>query len=106
MILRIMLFALLLLVFSACGGSSGGDERARAVEAAKAAYEQAVAAGVDLSSGPCIGDPVIPGWVADVAHDPREAVDDDPANQCASYRSGESKHFVELDPDGNLIRAQ
>jgi hypothetical protein len=42
--------------------------------------------------------------VADVAHDPRTEADDDPANQCEEYRSGEVDHFVELDPDGNLIR--
>ena len=41
----------------------------------------------------------------DVAHDPRQAVDDDPANQCAAYRSGEAHHFVELDPDGRFIRS-
>ena len=106
MILRITLFALLLLAFSACGGSSGGDERSRAIAAAGAAYKSAVAASVDLSNGPCIGDPVIAGWVADVAHEPRQPVDDDPANQCAGYRSGESSHFVELDQNGNLIRAE
>lgn len=38
--------------------------------------------------------------------DPREDVDDDPANQCQRYRSGEADHFVELTPDGELIRAE
>jgi len=36
----------------------------------------------------------------------RQPVDDDLANQCSTYRSGEAKHFIELDPAGNLIRAQ
>jgi len=107
MILRSLPLALAVLALAACGdGSAGGGERAAAISAAKAAYEQAVAAGVDLSAGPCIGNPVIPGWVADVAHDPRQPVDDDLANQCSTYRSGEAKHFIELDPAGNLIRAQ
>jgi hypothetical protein len=40
----------------------------------------------------------------DIAHDPRQDVDDDPANQCQRYREGEASHFVELDPSGELIR--
>jgi hypothetical protein len=88
------------------GGSSEGASRAEeAVAAAKAAYADAHSRGVDMANGPCLG-VVLPDWVADVAHDPRAPVDDDPANQCEAYRSGEAHHFVELDPDGNLIRAQ
>jgi hypothetical protein len=89
------------------GGGSREDEQARdaAVEAAKLAYAQAQREGVDMANGPCLG-VVLPDWVADVAHDPRRPVDDDPHNQCAAYRSGQAHHFVELDPEGNLIRAQ
>jgi hypothetical protein len=57
-----------------------------------------------MTNGPCLG-VIEPNWVADVAHDPRTEVDDDPANQCAAYRSGEAAHFVEHDPDGNVIRS-
>ena len=66
------------------------------------AYEQAQAEGMDMTNGPCLG-LIKPGWVADVVHDPREAVDDDPANQCPQYLSGEVDHFVELDQYGNYI---
>jgi hypothetical protein len=104
--LHIVLFALAFLGLGGCGDGTDDAERERAIEAARASYEQAVAAGVDLSPGPRLGDPVIPGWVADVAHEPREPVDDEPANQCASYRSGEAGHVVELDVDGTLIRAE
>ena len=91
----------------ACGGV-GEAEREAAVAAAGAAYAQARAAGIELSNGPCIADPLegMPTWVVDIAHDPREDIDDDPANQCSSYRSGDADHFVELDPSGNLIRAR
>jgi hypothetical protein len=44
--------------------------------------------------------------VADIAHDPRLPLDDDPANQCQRYRNGEAHHFVELDENGQLIKAQ
>lgn len=60
----------------------------------------------DLSSGPCLSNSVITDWVADIAHNPRTAVDDKPENQCSAYRDGTAHHFVELDPEGNLIRAQ
>ena len=92
---------------ASCGGVDEA-ERDRAVAAAARAFEQAKEEGVDFTDGPCIADPLeaMPNWVVDVAHDPRQDVDDDPANQCASYRSGEADHFVELDRDGNLIRAK
>lgn len=62
--------------------------------------------GEDLSDGPCLSNEIMPGWVADIVHDPRQAIDNDPANQCPAYRTGEATHFVELDIDGNLIRAE
>jgi len=92
-----------------CGGGGAGQaDRDRAVTAALQAYHEAKANGVDLQRGPCIAEQ-LPGqedWVADVAHDPRQGVDDDPANQCQRFRSGDAHHFVELTPEGKLIRAQ
>jgi hypothetical protein len=69
---------------------------------AERAYARAKAQGVDMDRGPCLG-VIKPGWVADVAHDPRQPVDDEPANQCEAYRSGDADHYVELDPEGNYI---
>jgi hypothetical protein len=84
-----------------CGGTEADDETIRL---AKAAYTKAKTEGVDMRRGPCLG-VIAPGWVADVAHDPRQPVDDEPENQCEAYRSGEADHFVELDPEGNYIRS-
>ena len=91
-----------------CGGGGVDQDRDRAVKEAVDAYHEAKARGVDLTRGPCIAEhlPGLPDWVADVAHDPRRPVDDDPANQCSRYREQEAHHFVELDPSGKLIRAQ
>jgi hypothetical protein len=89
---------------AACGGPSD-EEKNRAVVAAEEAYASAEAEGVDFAPGPCLGI-VLDGWVADVAHEPRQPVDDRPENQCGAYRSGEADHFVELDPDGNVIRVE
>ena len=99
-----------LVLWAGCGGTdgSGDDERQRAIEASADAYAEAKASGDDLSDGPCIAERLdgLDDWVVDIAHDPRETVDDDPDNQCARFRDGDAGHFVELDPDGELIRAE
>jgi hypothetical protein len=100
--------AFLVLALPGCGGSSGAsrDDKDKAVAAAKFIY--AGKAKQDLRAGPCIAE-TIPGlsdWAVDIAHDPRQPVDDQPANQCQSFRNGETHHFVELTPQGQLIRAQ
>lgn len=60
----------------------------------------------DLSQGPCLSNVVVDDWVCDIAHRPRTSVDDDPANQCSAYNQGIANHFVELDLDCNIIRAE
>jgi catechol 2,3-dioxygenase-like lactoylglutathione lyase family enzyme len=100
--------ALAVLLVAACGSSGAGSETKDAIAAAKHAYAKAKASGEDLAPGPCIAErlPGLAAWVADIAHDPRTAADDAPSNQCARFRSGAATHFVELTPDGHLIRAQ
>lgn len=79
-------------------------EKDLAIAKAKEIFRQKVAEGVDLSSGPCIAENLIPGWVADIAHNPRQPIDDLPENQCQNFREGKASHFVELDLEGNVIR--
>lgn len=91
----------------ACGGSSvSKDERTQAVSMAQAAYATAKEHGTDFTNGPCIAEQLekLPDWSVDVAHNPRQPVDNQSANQCQAYRQGKTHHFVELDPNGNLIR--
>ena len=108
-------FALILAALALLSGCMTADkaqdegEKAAAIAAADAAFADAKASGTDLGSGPCIANPLpSPGddWVVDVAHDPRTPEDDKPANQCSAYRDGKASHFVELDSDGNVIRAE
>lgn len=61
--------------------------------------------GIDLSNGPCLSNSIAPGYVCDVAHDPRQPVDDLSENQCSAYRNGTASHFVEVDENCNLIKA-
>lgn len=60
----------------------------------------------DLNDGPCLMNPIPnhPDWVCDVAHQPRETVDNDPKNQCSAYIEGKAHHFVEVDTNCNLIK--
>jgi hypothetical protein len=107
--MRLVAIALILAAFIAgCGGgsSSGESEKGMAIAAAK--FLVAGQAKRDLSDGPCLSEglPGMSDWAVDVAHDPRQPVDDQPANQCESVRDGKTHHFVELTPDGKLIRAQ
>lgn len=80
------------------------DQKSQAIQKAQEVYRQAQQQNLDLSSGPCLSNNLIPDWVLDIAHNPRTSVDDQPENQCPAFRSGQAHHFVELDPDGNLIR--
>ena len=68
-------------------------------------YIQKKEEGVDFSEGPCLGS-IGPGWVLDIAHNPRQAVDNEEENQCRQYLTGEAEHFIEMDPEGNLIRTK
>ena len=107
---RLSLVALFFALLTAgCGGGGASQaDRDKAVTEAMDAYDAAKTADVDFARGPCIAErlPGLDDWVADVAHDPRTSVDDQPQNQCSRYRAGEAHHFVELDPAGQLIRAE
>jgi hypothetical protein len=100
---------LLAVLVTGCGGGSGASQsdRDRAIAAAKFLFA-GQAKGGDLARGPCLSEslPGLSDWAVDVAHDPRQAVDEVPTNQCASVRAGQVHHFVELTPGGQLIRAQ
>lgn len=76
------------------------------VNQAKYLYRLEKEKGRDFSAGPCLSNALMPGWVLDVAHKPRVPSDDLPENQCSAFREGTAAHFVELDTDGNLIRAR
>lgn len=81
------------------------DPKTQAILKAYDIYKQAKNQKMDLSSGPCLSNNLMPDWVLDIAHNPRQPVDELPENQCSAFKTGQAHHFVELDPDGNLIRA-
>jgi hypothetical protein len=75
-----------------------------AINQAKQIYLTKKQTGEDLSNGPCLTNALMPGWVLDLVHDPREPVDDLSENQCSAYLQGQAMHFIELDLEGNLVR--
>jgi hypothetical protein len=62
---------------------------------------------LDYTNGPCLSDNNadwnVNDWVCDVAHSPRQSVDDLSENQCQAFREGKAHHFVEVDSSCNLI---
>lgn len=77
-----------------------------AVNQARHLYQQENQKDRDFSNGPCLSDALLPNWVVDIAHSPRQSVDEKRENMCPSFVEGRSQHFVELDTEGNLIRAK
>jgi hypothetical protein len=105
-------FMAVLVALSACAGTPGPpappSPKEQAISACVDACRQALSQGREIGPGPCLLDP-IPGlddWVCDVAHSPRKAVDLQSANQCPGFRAAYSAHFVEVDPECNLITAK
>jgi len=77
----------------------------RAARACQALCNELLSSGEDLSNGPCLSNEVIEDWVCDVAHHPRESIDNDPANQCSAYIAGTARHFVEVDTGCDFVKA-
>lgn len=59
--------------------------------------------GTNLENGPCIGNIFLKNWVCDVAHSPRQSVDDLQENQCSEFGKT-AKNFVEVDADCEVIK--
>ncbi|MDD5416162.1 MAG: hypothetical protein PHE48_04125 [Candidatus Daviesbacteria bacterium] len=77
-----------------------------AVNQANFLYRQRRASSEDFSTGPCLSNALMPGWIVDIVHSPRLSIDDLPENQCPAYIEGKAQHFVELDTEGNLVRVR
>jgi len=98
------ILAILLIFVSGCKKSEIAEEDALIQECINAC-KNALENGVDLSTGPCLLDPMSnPEWVCDVAHKPRQAIDNKRENQCNAWHNGSAKHFIEVTPNCELIR--
>jgi hypothetical protein len=43
-------------------------------------------------------------YAVDIVSVPRTSEDDKEENQCSAFKTGEVKHFIELDKGGNVVR--
>ncbi|MBU1165155.1 hypothetical protein KKA15_06390 [Patescibacteria group bacterium] len=88
-------------------GAKGDAEetiaRAKCIELCKVKTIESSEAYFNL--GPCLSGQIIPDWACDVAHNPRQAVDNDPVNQCPEFIAGQAHHFVEVDINCNFINS-
>ena len=85
------------------GTDEVSGEPLRPRDACELLCREKLAEGIDLSNGPCLSNQIAPDWVCDVAHDPRQEVDNQPENQCPAYGKT-AMHFVEVTPECALIR--
>jgi len=80
------------------------EEQRLAVMQALELYHQEKQKGTEFSSQ-CLG---TVGknikFAVDIVNIPRNQEDNNPENQCQDFRSGEIKHFIELDKNGNIVR--
>lgn len=77
-----------------------------AVNQAKLLFRQKQERRESLANGPCLSNALMPNWVADIVHNPRLPIDNLPENQCSAHLEDKTKHIVELDLNGNLIKAK
>ena len=73
---------------------------------AKDIFDKKTAEGLLMDKSPCLSNELANGWVLDIAHDPREPIDNLPENQCLDFREGRAKHFIELSPKGKVIQVK
>lgn len=115
----IMAFSIIFLIFAAgCTGKNADtdsspepapvqyDAQAQAIiSKCEKLCQQNINEGKGLTAGPCLSNEIEKDWVCDVAHSPRQEIDNLPENQCLMYRGGAARHFVEADENCNVIRA-
>lgn len=103
---RFWYFILILIVgtlLAGCSNTATANPNDEVLKSAINLYLQKKQAGVDFKDGPCLGT-IAPDWVLDIAHNPRQDIDDKPENTCADFATGKAHHFIELDPNGELIK--
>lgn len=105
---KILILLGLLILVSGCVQKSGQaqSEIENLKQECIQACQQALKNNQDLSEGPCLLDPMEnEEWVCDVAHTPRQSVDNKRENQCNAWYEGTAKHFIEVTPECKFIKA-
>lgn len=109
--MKLVLLIILLVSFSLCTQPtrSNQDDRQQAIFSCLKLCKDNPQ-NLDYTNGPCLSDSNaewnISDWVCDIAHSPRQAVDDLAENQCSAFKEGKAHHFVEVDTGCNLIKVE
>jgi len=99
-----------IMLLSGCIGddSPNLNEKSKAVELCKQLCYDALAEDMNLSNGPCLSDDNdkwnVEDWVCDVAHNPRQEIDNLRENQCRDFYEGKAHHFIEVNEKCEVIR--
>ena len=105
-LLAFMIIITLIIISSGCAQNPDQKDitETAKTECISMCYQQ-LEKGTDLSDGPCLSDPgvIANDWVCDVAHSPRQPIDNQQENQCKAFREGRARHFVEVDENCNII---
>ena len=104
--MRKLIISLLLIVILLSGCTTPSKEDSKlAKELCVKKCQEALSNHENLSDGPCLSNEIIKDWVCDVAHSPRQDVDNLRENQCDAWHSKQARHFVEVDPECRFIKA-
>lgn len=102
--MKAILIVLVFTIVVVSGCTQNPQEKTRAETACILLCKLELQRASDLSKGPCLSGTLIENWVCDVAHSPREPVDDLPQNQCPEFGKT-AAHFVEVNEDCEVIRS-
>ncbi|MCX6818140.1 MAG: hypothetical protein NTU57_04760 [Candidatus Aenigmarchaeota archaeon] len=107
--LMLLLLAGLILISGCTQQTSQGTQQIFETAKGKCIYICTTISSDMSDRSPCLSDNNpewgISDWVCDVAHSPRQTIDDLPENQCLEFREGNAHHFIEVDPGCEFIRA-
>jgi hypothetical protein len=76
-------------------------QQKEAITCAADLYSKAKA--TTMLSSQCLG--ICLDYAVDIVHVPRTDDDNKPENQCSDFKAGNVHHFIELDKEGNIVRA-
>jgi len=91
-----------------CGAAYATQENAAKDQAVRICRTQKAAVPAEQwQKGPCLSNSTkeLPDWVVDVAHVPRQAVDEEVTNQCSMYTDPKVQGVIEVDTECRVIRA-